>query len=472
MEGRDFHSPSQISPLAPASELGARARLLHHAHAMPRGAKDSPDKGGEDEFFAAESTRASEEVERVTSGIELEREASKTFGSDTAILPRLLDASGVLQDAASAIIDDTFNACFAFSDNPAWNWNFYLFPLWCVGVVLRYLVLFPIRLAWIVTCTLLFIGVFTLIHNVTRGKLRANLERDLVHLYAACFVISWTGVIKYHGPKPTQRSGHVYVANHTSIIDYIMLCQVRPNPTGTKVYQRQIRSPLHSCVITVLRNPLSLTHAPPSPRTVYTIQVSPFSSIAQQNKGWLGLIQNTAMEAIHCIRFNRTESKDREMVQRRLREHVANPDRLPLLIFPEGTCVNNEYCVMFKKGAFDLGCKVCPIAIKYNKIFAETFWHSRRMSFTTYLLKLMTSWAVVADVWYMEPQEMQPDEDSIQFAERVRSMICKQAGIKPVPWDGMLKYYRPSPKMTEKRRAQIASNLVKLLPPKDGNKND
>ena len=174
------------------------------------------------------------------------------------------------------------------------------------------------------------------------------------------------------------------------------------------------------------------------------------------------------MDAIHCIRFNRTESKDREMVQRRLREHVANPDRLPLLIFPEGTCVNNEYCVMFKKGAFDLGCKVCPIAIKYNKIFAETFWHSRRMSFTTYLLKLMTSWAVVADVWYMEPQEMGPDEDSIKFAERVRGMICERAGIKPVPWDGMLKYYRPSPKMTEKRRAQIASNLVKLLPPKDG----
>ena len=156
-------------------------------------------------------------------------------------------------------------------------------------------------------------------------------------------------------------------------------------------------------------------------------QVTPFSSIAQQNKGWVGFIQNTAMDAIHCIRFNRTESKDREMVQRRLREHVANPDRLPLLIFPEGTCVNNEYCVMFKKGAFDLGCKVCPIAIKYNKIFAETFWHSRRMSFTTYLMKLMTSWAVVADVWYMEPQEMGPDEDSIQFAERVRGMICERA---------------------------------------------
>lgn len=61
---------------------------------------------------------------------------------------------------------------------------------------------------------------------------------------------------------------------------------------------------------------------------------------------------------------------------------------------------------------------MCPIAIKYNKIFAETFWHSRRQSFTQHLFTLMTSWAVVADVWYLEPQEMQPGEDGIQFAER------------------------------------------------------
>ena len=44
-----------------------------------------------------------------------------------------------------------------------------------------------------------------------------RLERKLVHLYAAAYVVSWTGVIKYHGPKPTQRAGHVYVANHTSM---------------------------------------------------------------------------------------------------------------------------------------------------------------------------------------------------------------------------------------------------------------
>ena len=63
------------------------------------------------------------------------------------------------------------------------------------------------------------------------------------------------------------------------------------------------------------------------------------------------------------------------------------------------------------------------------------------------------------------PQEQQPGEDGIQFANRVRELICQTAGIKPVPWDGMLKYYRPSPRICEKRRAEIASGLVQLLPP-------
>ena len=383
---------------------------------------DANGGGGADEFFPAEGTRSSVEVERVTPGIELEREASMraAVGGDTAILPRLLDASGVLQDAASAIIDDTFNRCFTFTERPPWNWNFYLFPMWCGGVFLRYCVLFPIRFSFIFLANILFFTCFGIVHALFKGKFRAKLEAKLVHLYAGAYVVSWTGVIKYHGPKPTARAGHVYVANHTSMIDYIVLTQV-----------------------------------------------TPFSAIAQQNKGWVGFLQNTAMDAIQCIRFNRTEAKDREMVQRRLREHVRDGDRLPLLIFPEGTCVNNEYCVMFKRGAFDLGCKVCPIAIKYNKIFAETFWHSRRQSFSQHLITLMTSWAVVADVWYMEPQEMQPGEDGIQFAERVRAMICQQAGLKAVPWDGMLKYYRPSPRMCEKRRAEIASSLVKLIPPKE-----
>jgi glycerol-3-phosphate O-acyltransferase 3/4 len=92
-----------------------------------------------------------------------------------------------------------------------------------------------------------------------------------------------------------------------------------------------------------------------------------------------------------------------------LKKHIEDPDANPLLIFPEGTCVNNEYTVMFKKvtdtkqvdnfrfksyycetwnmcsdpfwpvqGAFELDCTVCPIAIKYNKIFVDAFWNSKK----------------------------------------------------------------------------------------------
>ena len=69
----------------------------------------------------------------------------------------------------------------------------------------------------------------------------------------------------------------------------------------------------------------------------------------------VGVVQKRYLNALGCLWFNRTQSNDRTLVARRMREHVASPDSTPLLIFPEGTCVNNEYCVMFKRGAFDLG---------------------------------------------------------------------------------------------------------------------
>ena len=69
-----------------------------------------------------------------------------------------------------------------------------------------------------------------------------------------------------------------------------------------------------------------------------------------------------------------------------MKEYISNKDSTPLLIFPEGTCVNNEYCVMFKRGAFDLGATVCPIAIKYNKSFVDAFWNSKRQSTTGHMV--------------------------------------------------------------------------------------
>lgn len=56
-------------------------------------------------------------------------------------------------------------------------------------------------------------------------------------------------------------------------------------------------------------------------------------------------------------------------------------------------------------------------------------------------LKLMTSWAVVCDVYFLEPQTKHEDESSQQFAERVQKLIANRAKLHIAPWDGYLKYY-------------------------------
>ncbi|KAI3441168.1 uncharacterized protein J3R85_002405 [Psidium guajava] len=58
----------------------------------------------------------------------------------------LLDITPTLTEAAGAIIDDSFTRCFKSNPPEPWNWNIYLFPLWCFGVLVRYLILFPARL--------------------------------------------------------------------------------------------------------------------------------------------------------------------------------------------------------------------------------------------------------------------------------------------------------------------------------------
>ncbi|GAU24125.1 hypothetical protein TSUD_83600 [Trifolium subterraneum] len=325
----------------------------------------------------------------------------------------LLDISPTLSEAAGAIVDDSFTRCFKSNPPEPWNWNIYLFPLWCFGVFLRYLIIFPTRALVLTIGWIIFLSAFIPVHLLLKGhdKLRRNIERSLVEMMCGFFVASWTGVVKYHGPRPSRRPKQVFVANHTSMIDFIIL-----------------------------------------------EQMTAFAVIMQKHPGWVGLLQSTILESVGCIWFNRTEAKDREIVARKLRDHVQGTDNNPLLIFPEGTCVNNHYTVMFKKGAFELGCTVCPIAINVFKYWpslwrvlgsAMTLYGGQ--SFTTHLLQLMTSWAVVCDVWYLEPQNLKPGETPIEFAERVRDIISTRAGLKMVPWDGYLKYSRPSPKHRERK---------------------
>ena len=68
----------------------------------------------------------------------------------------------------------------------------------------------------------------------------------------------------------------------------------------------------------------------------------------------MGVIQKSLSKGAAHIWFNRSEAKERLEVARRLREHVEDPEKLPILIFPEGTCINNTVVMQFKKGSFEV----------------------------------------------------------------------------------------------------------------------
>lgn len=90
----------------------------------------------------------------------------------------LLNISPTLSEAAGAIVDDSFTRCFKSNPPEPWNWNVYLFPLWCFGVVIRYLILFPIRVIGLTIGWIIFLSSFIPVHFLLKGhdKLRRSIE--------------------------------------------------------------------------------------------------------------------------------------------------------------------------------------------------------------------------------------------------------------------------------------------------------
>ena len=338
----------------------------------------------------------------------------------------ITDCFPLIRESVKVLVNDEFTRCFEAPVSKPWNWNIYLYPTWVLGVLLRYLILFPIRLLIFIVGTILFIISFSFVSSILKNvKVKFHWQRKLISFWAKVFVTSWWGVVAYHGTKPKREPNSIHVANHSSLIDVIILQQ----------------------------------------------QFS-YAIVGQKHKGVVGSIQDKVLACLGCLWFERSDIADRLAVGRKISEHIQNPDTCPLLIFPEGTCVNNRYCVMFKKGAFDIGAKIYPIAIKYNHEFCNPYWNSRKESFLRHLFNLMTSWAVVCDVYFLPPQTIQPNETSVQFANRVKQMIADKAGLVCVPWDGYLKHLRPPAKFVEYRQKLIAKSLLRRIPTADPKPDD
>ena len=82
----------------------------------------------------------------------------------------LADAVPFFREAAEAMVSDNFNRCFSVSQEPAWNWNFYLAPIWLLGVVIRYALLLPLRVTFILVSSFIFIVVCEVVHLLPLSK--------------------------------------------------------------------------------------------------------------------------------------------------------------------------------------------------------------------------------------------------------------------------------------------------------------
>ncbi|XP_062268290.1 glycerol-3-phosphate acyltransferase 4-like [Platichthys flesus] len=323
-----------------------------------------------------------------------------------------------------SIVDDEVTKRFSAQELESWNlltrssYNFRhislrLTVLWGLGLLVRYGVLLPLRVTLAVTGISLLLVLTTLVAVLPNTDLRFYLSEKIQMMCYRICVRSLTAIITYHNSGNKPQNGGICVANHTTPIDVIILAN-------------------DGC----------------------------YSLIGQAHRGLLGMIQRAMGRSSHHIWFDRAAVKDRHLVAKRLGDHVADKTKQPILMFPEGTCINNTSVMMFKKGSFEIDCTVYPVAIKYDPRFGDAFWNSSKFGLVTYLLRMMSSWAIVCSVWYLPPMNRQEGEDAVQFANRVKAAIAAQGGLVDLIWDGGLKRAKVKDAYKEEQQKLYSKVLV------------
>ncbi|XP_061784677.1 glycerol-3-phosphate acyltransferase 3-like isoform X1 [Nerophis lumbriciformis] len=323
-----------------------------------------------------------------------------------------------------SIVEDEVTQRFSSEELVSWNLltrtnndfqyiSLRLTLVYGLGIFVRYCILAPLRI------TLACIGLTWLVIGTSAVGLLPNWRMkfwlsEWVHVM--CYRICARGLsaaIRYHNRENKPQKGGICVANHTTPIDIVILCN-------------------DGC----------------------------YAMVGQVHGGLMGVVQRAMVRSCPHVWFERAEMKDRHLVTKRLKDHVNDKEKLPILIFPEGTCVNNTSVMMFKKGSFEIGGTIYPVAIKYDPKFGDAFWNSSKYSMVSYLLRMMTSWALVCDVWYLPAMLQQEGEDAVQFANRVKSAIAHQGGLVDLQWDGGLKRAKVKESFKEEQQKQYSNMVV------------
>ncbi|KAK0397705.1 hypothetical protein QR680_002229 [Steinernema hermaphroditum] len=351
---------------------------------------------------------------------------SPTFEGDkkpTTVKVIVDDTLELITAGVESIIEDQVTSRFKAEQLVSWNLltrtsfsyehiNWRLTLLWFGGFIFRYCVLVPLRIVlfslgigglWVVTA---------IASCIPNREMRKSVNKHGMLMCFRVFSRAFSSIIRFHNRENRATQGGICVANHTSPIDIMILS-------------------CDNC----------------------------YAMIGQRQGGFLGFLQNSLSRSEHHIWFERSEAKDRKAVTKRLQEHVDDPNKLPIIIFPEGTCINNTSVMMFKKGSFEIGRTIYPIAMKYDSRLGDAFWNSSEQGYAEYLFRMMTSWALICDVWYLPPMTRMEGESAIDFAKRVKRAICNKGGLVDLEWDGMLKRSKVPAKMVVEQQKKYWERL-------------
>ncbi|XP_026318330.1 glycerol-3-phosphate acyltransferase 3 isoform X2 [Hyposmocoma kahamanoa] len=400
-----------------------------------------------------------------------------------------------------SIIEDQVTSVFEAEELRSWNlltrtnrqyefltWR--LTIIWAMGFIVRYMFLLPLRIFIFFVGTVTLVFTTPLVGLLPAGRIRRFCGQLCYKIAFRTMVRGLCGVVTYHDLQYKPKTTGLCVANHTSVIDvailsskhcysmvwWLLVCTACVGTLPDGPFKQKINYGVSIMCFNFLSRCLSMvityhnTHNKPKNGICVANHTSPidalvlmcdncYSLIGQRHNGFLGLLQRALSRASPHIWFERSEVKDRHIVAQRLKEHISVPDNPPILIFPEGTCINNTSVMQFKKGSFEVGGTIYPVAIKYDPRFGDAFWNSARYGMLHYLLNMMTSWAIVCDVWYLPAMRRAENESAVEFANRVKGVIATRGGLVDLMWDGQLKRMKAKKEWRELQQEEFSKRL-------------
>ncbi|KAI4480136.1 hypothetical protein M0804_010497 [Polistes exclamans] len=436
-----------------------------------------------------------EKIEEISKNIDSSKENTLIRRNSFETLKKAFEPAiclDYIRAGVEAIIEDEVTSRFEAEELKNWNlltrtnrhyefisWK--LTVIWMFGFFMRYCFLLPLRI--LICCIGIFksVGQFTFRFMFRFGEMIIINSLEVAKSYLHCQRLYLMHAKKFElGSIYTatiQRDSSFLRCKACGLqVMWLTLCTAVVGYVPEGSFKRWLNYKVSIMCFAVLSSALSsvITYHHPENRPVRGICVanhtSPidvlvlmcdncYSLIGQRHGGFLGILQRALARASPHIWFERSEVKDREAVARRLKEHVSDPTNPPILIFPEGTCINNTSVMQFKKGSFEVGGVIYPVAIKYDPRFGDAFWNSSRFSMLQYLYMMMSSWAIVCEVWYLPPMYRNEGETGIDFANRVKSVIARQGGLVDLQWDGQLKRMKPKKEWREKQQEEFSKRF-------------